>query len=41
MSLKVGLNQKFHKSFYRQNKNKLFLKLEYLRLVYLILEKKD
>ena len=28
------------KSYYRQNKNKLFLKLEYLRLVYLILEEK-
>ena len=28
------------KSYYRQNKNKLLLKLEYLRLVYLILEEK-
>ena len=28
------------KTYYRQNKNKLFLKLEYLRLVYLILEEK-
>ena len=33
-------SKKLDKSYYRQNKNKLFLKLEYLRLVYLILEKK-
>ena len=33
-------SKNLNNSYYRQNKRKLFLKLEYLRLVYLILEEK-
>ena len=40
MSLKTDKIRNFNKPHYQENKNKLFLKLEYLRLIYLILEEK-